>query len=277
MHIKTILFNDENNSMMPYQYLNTKKRLSTMTDVKFINDNIIIGASFSGCYLCIYDIHNDIFIDKYYLKFNNKYINVDLIAINNNYIYGSHIAEFLIGVYSYANHKINLIKFISTKKFGRPHGLYIDNHNLYYTTTNGLCIKNNSVIYKCDNKQIQSINFFNNDFIIITVSLPATFVINDTICVSEIIFIKSNRVFSFINKRFDGSSIKDNKLFVCDQYNSEINIFNISYNNTYTLEHIDTISNTIFCHGCHCYNNKLAVACYGTNSIDIFNVSHLFI
>jgi len=276
MHIKNILFDNENNSQMYEQFLNEKKRLSTMTDVKFINNNIIIGASFCGCYLCIYDINNDTMIDKYYLKLNNKYINVDLIAIDDKYIYCSHISEYLIGIYSYKNYKINLIKYISTRMFGKPHGLYVNNNNLYYTTINGLCIKNNKIIYKCENKQIQSIDLFNNNVIITTVSLPATYIKNNFDNISSIIFINTGDIYEYKNKRFDGISIKDNKLYVCDQYNSEVIVFNIiNDNNKYILEQIDCIKNNEFCHGCHCYDNMLAIACYGTNSINLYDISYL--
>jgi hypothetical protein len=277
MHLKNILFNNENNSKMIYQYLNKKQRLSTMTDVKFINNNTIVTGSYYGSYICLYDILNDTMIYKYYLKLYNKYINVDLIAIHDNLIYCSFINEFLIGIYSFNNNKINFVKFISTKNYGRPHGLFINNTDIYYTTTNGFCIKNNKIIYKSEGNQIQSVNMYNNDVVITTVSLPATFVPNNLEnVISSIIFINTNDVFEYNNKRFDGISIKDNKLYVCDQYNSEIIVFNITNNdNKYTLEQIYCISNTEFCHGCHCYDNMLAVACYGTNSINLYDISYL--
>jgi hypothetical protein len=260
---------------MSEQFLNNKKRLSTITDVKFINNDILACASFSGCYLCIYNMNNDTIINKYYLQNNNKYINVDLIAIDKLYIYASHIQEYLIGIYSYKDYKINLIKYISTYLYGRPHGLYIYKY-LYYTTTNGLCVENNKILYKMKNTQIQSIGMYNNDIIITAVTLPATFVNNNYEIISYIKFINTNDLFEYKNKRFDGITIKDNYLFVCDQYNSEIIIFNIiKNNNKYLLQELTSIKNTSFCHGCHCYNNILAVACYGTNSIELFDVSNI--
>lgn len=289
--MKEILFNEENNCSMYKQYLNNKERLSTITDVKFINATQLLIASFSGCFISIYDLTNDCIIDKHYTQFKKYKTPIDLIFLHNNIIYASHINANSIGIYKIINNKIFFDKHIDTKKYGNPHGIYCNGDIILYTTINTCSIikiniqNENSLddfthflIYRHTPKsQIQSVICFDSTIIACGTYASITSKINKDLMKSFIVVIHENtsetQYFEYDNCRFDGICIHNDVLFVCDQFNSKVCSFQIKNDNgVVQFEKINEITNMDFCHGVDYDGGKLAIACYGSNSVKIIDM-----
>jgi hypothetical protein len=277
-----IQLDNENHFNVQMKYVGDKNRLASATDVKFIDDNTLLCASFSGCYLLIYDLNKSTCIEKIYTYVKNKKSMIDLIHLYNGKIYVTHFLNKCIGIYLLQNNKIIFDSVISTELYGTPHGIFFNDDMVIYTTVNtSSIILNNQKIYQHVNKsQIQSVSFYNNKIIACGTYARVESFSNKNKMKSFIIeLIKNNdgtylsKCFEYNNCRFDGMCIYENKLFVCDQYNDRIMIFEIhTVAESLCFDLINTVNDVSFCHGCDFYNNKLAVACYGTCSIKIFDM-----
>ncbi len=277
-----IKLDDENSISMNMRYIGDKCRSATITDVKFIDDVTILCASFSGCFLLIYDLSKSICVEKIYTCVKSERAKIDLIYLYDNKIYVTHIEKKCIGEYLLKNNKITFSKFISTKMHGKPHGIYCNDNSLIYTTVNTCSIIfNDKKIYKHANgSQMQSVSIYNNKIIACGTYSPATRFSNKYGIKSFIVVLFKNydntyssQCFEYNDCRYDGMCIYENKLFICDQYNSNVLFFEIhDKDHLISFELIKKINDVSFCHGCDYYNDKLAVACYGTCSVKIFDM-----
>lgn len=255
-----------------FRYLSDRKREATITDVKFITDDKIVYASFLDCYLVLYRSSDKVILSKIYTYVKKRKAEVDLISICNGKIYVSHIYQECIGIYALNGDKIEYVDMIQTKH-GRPHGIFVRENEMLYTTVNTYSVvKNGNVVYKHDqSSSMQSVALFKKYIICVGTYLGVDTNATPGAVKSYIVIINiddnSNSHFDVINVRYDGLCVNNDKLYVCDQYNSKIDIYCIDPNAVITKS--GEIHGMSFCHGCDVFNGKIAVACYGTNSIKI--------
>ena len=274
-----IIFDNENHLSIEPRYIKHRRRHPTMTDVRFITDEIILCASFVGCSLMFYNIKENKHISKTYTYVKGKKAVIDLISICDDYVYVSHIDEKCIGKYM-LNHDftITFIDTISTSKHGRPHGIFVKNNDVFYTTIDveSIILNDTTIYVHPETSQMTSVVLFDEFLIAGGTYTPVTAKGRSAIKIKSffVIMKKNDNRYDFIkcidvdNARYDGLSIRDNKIYICDQYNDKVDIYElVKDKDMLNLIKIKHVGGFPMCHGCDFYNGKLAATCYETNSI----------
>ena len=288
-----ISFDNINNQRENYfAYVRDRPRYATMTDVVFINQRLLLCASFADRNIIIYDLgdadkgaFSGILDNHVYEPYN---ANIELIDYdhNNSLIYSSHVLLMQVRISTLMQSKIIEMQIIDMSNFGQIHGVHVYQNSVYCTSIypTGFLIKDQQIIYQADApQQIQDICCYKHYQFITTTKCSVSKFKNRNEGVefpeSSIIEITTDAHFKFDKSRFDGIYIDSEtaQLFVCDQYNSKVLIFKIiepmETPDKISLMPVTEITDLPFCHGCHYYQNKLATACYGNNSIKIELIS----
>jgi hypothetical protein len=270
-------------------YTGQRKRHATATAVSFINDKLLICASFLNREIYLFDIELGEIICKiksnYYIDLLD-YKNNLIVTINNTYKkLPSSISIFSVDI---ENKKIIFIKDIILKPSEiETHGIRIlDSNTVIITCTNN---KNRGILFY-DIKNCKDLKLFNNFkfkpkdifiqenknllYILTSSTSPgyAKFQVKEScIYVYEYSSLKLIDELCFIGQT-DCLTILEKELttygFITLQDGDSLYHFKFEKNK---LEFIDKIPGFNFPHGIASLNNKIAVSNYGDNSIQLFD------
>jgi len=277
--MKTISFDIINPiiSNINQKYVNKKLRVASMTDVCFVNKTQILCASFDSASIALYDLELDKLLLKYKCTGCDAFIDIMDYDPINKLIYTTHLRNYEIRTHLLYNSQITEINRIKT--IGKPHGLKLIDGALYYTTLEGDLVRqtgnHHKIIFSTRGKiQLQDVTSINNVIYLSGTTTQVTSKSKKMPVESYIIDVNTKKYHKLVNRRFDGIDSYNKYIFACDQYNSEVIILDMS--NGYPVL-VATIKDMHFCHGCHYFNGKLAVALYGTNSVKIIdNIDNYF-
>ena len=280
---------DFDKSNLDLIYAGKRKRHATATAVSFINEKLLICASFLNREIYLFDIELGEIIYKiksnYYIDLLD-YKNNLIVTVNNLYKkLPSSISIFSVDI---ENKKIIFIKDIILKPSEiETHGIRIlDNNTVIITCTND---KNRGILFY-DINNSKELNLFNefkykpkdifiqeskNLLYILTASTSpgyAKFQVKESyIYVYEYSSLKLIDELCFIGQT-DCLTILEKDLithgFITLQ--NDVSLYHFKFEKN-KLQFIDKIHGFNFPHGISSLNNKIAVSNYGDNSIQLFN------
>ena len=200
-----IIFNEKNNQKLDKIYLKDKSRLPSVTDVRFINRELIVIAHRYACklYLIKIDFENEFYeiLDTYLTIDENKKVHfcesfeIKYNEISKNYelyliFFSNYIWIFDINM---SNYKFISKKLIKLNNGNRYHGIKIYNNDLYLTPSNMLTYNKLNNVLKLnlenynddplllvedylslgdikDNYRLKDISFVNNDYVLLIIN-----------------------------------------------------------------------------------------------------------
>lgn len=297
-----IIFEEKNNTNLDRIYLKDKSRIPSVTDVKFINRDIIIVAHRYAykLYLIKIDFENEIyeildtyltiddhkkihFCESFKIKYNETSKNYELYLI----FFSNYLWIF----------DIDLInnKFISKKLNNRNtyHGMKIYNNYLYLTPSNMLInnklnnvlqldLEKYNITYMPlgsikDNYRIKDICFINNNYVLLIINYKTAtklstknHISNGTFALFTFLSLQLLDKIEFKHVHFDKSIIHNNFFYITgqDEQNGKIYKGTIDLNN----KKIIMLNNIIiddFPHGLDIYQDLFSYTSYGTDSVHI--------
>lgn len=111
-----------------------KKRVATVTDVKFIDSNFIVAAHRAEAFICLFKIEHGTLqiIDTLSLVIDGNVFNPDLLAVSGDVIYMTSYTRELGCVYfSRESHRLVFKETITVDEKERYHGCFADNKNIF--------------------------------------------------------------------------------------------------------------------------------------------------
>lgn len=280
-----------------YFYCGNKKRISTLTDVKFITNNYIVVAHRASASISLFEIKGtdaklqdriSIFSLKH--KIIKKYLHPDLIYLNDNFLYISSFTNKIAQV-TIKNKRLKLNKIL---KFGKEkfHGISMINNKLILPGVHSekittLDIKTNQVNYlilkiKKPQRRVKTISIKNDVFFISTDtwysrelgaigdSWLSIFSLNGTDLIEqENIFLPNSQV--------DGSLFTKDFILVSVHSADDNCGYILTLKFKPKLKLIKKTKCHPFPHGMDVSNNHLAYTSYSTSSVHVKSLSNYLI
>lgn len=266
-------------------FIGERKRYATCTGVSFVNENLILVASYFGRKIYLVNISKNSFdiIDEYETEFF-----IDLIDYRNGLITTTHLpyktSSGSISLLSLSDNKISLIKNIKLNGIS-PHGCTILNDstlmvsNMADYNRGSLLLDINSEKYT----SLSDIRYYPKDaciygnklFILSVESRPK---IKSTTNVGKtLIYLFDLDTLTKIDEmeffgQSDGITVNGNNGFVTIQDQDSVQHFIINENK---LVMSKMISGFNFPHGISSLGNKVAITNYGDNTVDIYDLEEL--
>ncbi len=276
--------------LQDYFYFGDKKRIATVTDVKFVGENKLVVAHRAAAKLYLIELYNDSIkiIDTLVLQNENEFLHPDSICIKNDIIYTTEYTKNC-SVIQIQNDKLVLIRILEIDCRMFYHGCYsID--NLVYFGSVGCRDKNTPLtIYNTDTDQIKNVKINSNiriksvviynNYIILGTDTERTY--KNSLRDTYLKFYKSDNDHNleFINEIFlietqvDGCAIFKNYFLFTIQSNIDncgyIYVTKLIDNK---LEYVRKIKCNDFPHGIDVCKNKLVYTSYTNESITIENL-----
>ena len=281
---KYFLPNIDLNQFYPV-YIGDRKRYATSTGVSFINENLILVASYFGKKIYLVDISEKSFniIDEYESEFF-----IDLIDYKDGMISATHLPYQKscgsVSLLSLINNKISFIQNIKLDGIS-PHGCsIIDNSTLI--VSNIADFNRGCIIIDINTEKYNVLNnilYYPKDtyicgdklFILTIESRPkihtATKIGKSIIYIYNLKDLKKIDQIEFFGQS-DGITINGNYGFITVQDKDSIQCFNINENKLTLSKMIPGFN---FPHGISSYGSKVAITNYGDNSVDIYDIEEL--
>lgn len=300
-----IKFEEENNKNLDKIYLKNKSRLPSVTDVKFINSDLIIVAhryayklylikinfetqlyQILDSYLTIDDNKKNHFCESFEIKYEETSGNYQLYMI----FFSNYVWIFDIDI---INNKFISKKLIKLNNVNTYHGIKIYNNYLYLTPSNMLINnKSNNVLqlnlenynetYMSlgdikDNYRLKDISFINDNYVLLVINYKTKTTLSMKNHISNGAFaLFTFPLFQLVDKiefqhvHFDKSIIKNDSFYITGQDESGGKI----YKGTIDLinKKIIMINKIIvddFPHGLDIYKDLFVYTSYDTDSIHI--------
>lgn len=273
-----------NNNFYPV-YIGNRQRYATSTGVSFINENLILVASYFGKKIYLVDTSKNSFniIDEYETEFF-----IDLIDHKNGIITATHLPyQKSCGSVSLLSLNENKISFIKNIKLDgtKPHSCTIlDDSTLI--VSNMADYNRGSLLLDINTEEyvlLDGINYYPKDaciyenklFILSVESRPK---INTPTKVGKsIIYLFNLNNLTKIDEleffgQSDGITVNKNNGFITIQDIDSLQHFKINENKLILSK---IISGFNFPHGISSFENKVAITNYGDNSVDIYEIEEL--
>ncbi|MEK8019470.1 MAG: hypothetical protein VSS75_021565 [Candidatus Parabeggiatoa sp.] len=282
-----IKLEDINQSKFGEQYLSNRKRLSSATGVKLIDNNHLLTASFVGCRLYLihfdYESKESVVLDSIDTTLDNKLVCPDLLDFNgingDSTIALSILNENAVLLYELKNNKLFKKAQIKIPRKGKCHGVCFHpvKKNVVLATSNYydnyLCyidMETKEVLDYVDYSfKVQDARFCNEKMVIVGVNSFPSFKFSRLLTLKRMLkkplsFLNiDGKVYKYEDTHFDGIGIINDKIYIADQPNDCVLVINFSG------EVENTIKGMSFPHGLDVNANYLAVSNYGTNSVTI--------
>lgn len=281
---KYFLPNIDLNNFYPI-YIGNRKRYATSTGVCFLNDNLILVASYFGKKIYLVDISEKLFniIDEYETEFF-----IDLIDHKDGIISTTHLPYQKscgsVSILSLNENKISFIKNIKLDGIS-PHGCTIVNKSTLIVSNisdfNRGCIfldietekytLFNSVLYYPKDACIIDDKLF-----ILTIESRPKINTPTKVGKSVIYLFDLNTLTKIDQIEFfgqsDGITVNNNNGFITVQDKDCLQHFTVNDNKIILSKMIPGFN---FPHGISSYKNKVAITNYGDNSVDIYDLEEL--
>lgn len=267
-------------------YAGQKTRYATATAVSFINNNMLLAAQFLNRKIYLIDLSNGFDIIN---QIDMKYY-PDIMDYKDNMIITANfpclgIKEGSVSKFKLENNKILLDKNIKLPN-NRTHGCKIVDQNNAIITSGG----DNSrhlMFLDLNTESYTTFNDFefypkdvyikdNNRLIVVTsFSRPATH--NKVEVKSSFLYLFSypdlQKIDEFeFNGQTDSVSMSGENGFITLQPEDSLLHFTLKNDK---LKYEKLIGGFSFPHGVACFDNKIAISNYGTNSIDVLNIGDI--
>lgn len=268
----------------PKVTIGNRKRYSTATAVSYVNENLILAASFFGKKIYLIDLVGDKIIDEIDTKGNPDLMDYkNGIIVTSDYPYAT--PNGTASIFKLDNNKITYKETVALPPKTKAHGVgIIDDDNIVITSNsdhNRGCLfinRKTKEIKNFTNFELypKDIYFTDDRFLIVTSeSLPN---IGDEVIVKESIlylFDKNSKEkldeLKFIGQT-DSLVLNGEDGFITIQSDDALLHFKLKNDK---LSFVKMIGGFDFPHGISQYNQKIAVSNYGENSIRIFDLSEL--
>ncbi len=302
MKIKFVEINDKNLQKI---YLKDKSRFPSVTDIKFINRELIIVAhrfayklylikinfesesyQILDTYLTMDDKKNVHFCESFEIKYDEISKNYKLYMIFfSNYLW---IFDINMNDYKFISKKI--IKLNNQNTY---HGIKIYNNHLYLTPSNMLTNNKSNNILEMnlkkynetymsigdikDNYRLKDISFINNDYVLLVINYKTNIklatknqITNGAFALFTFPSLQLLDKIEFNHVHFDKSIIYNNFFYITTQDEESGKI----YKGTIDLIHnkiimLNKIVVDDFPHGLDIYQDLFAYTSYGTDSVNI--------
>lgn len=280
-------------------YLDGESRLPTATDVKFLNENLLVAAHRIAGKMYIFKKEEDKYkkIEEIKIKINNKEYLTEAFVIIENRIYLAGYSENLIILEIEENTKLKIKELIKINNKGiLYHGIKDYNGKIYLTPSNNSTrLEDNIIEYNPETKEIiklpigdisnksriKDILFINNERVILPIvektttnMLQKNHISNGVICLFTFPEFRLLDKKAFNHIHFDLGTNNENRFYITahDKTGGYIYIGEVIEDK---IENIKKSEVEDFPHGIHYYENKLGYTSYGTSSVYIVNENDL--
>lgn len=292
-----ITFPEKNTLQIEPIYLGNKSRFPSVTDVKFINKNLIVVAHRFAYKLYLieidYDKNSYNIIDTFLTKDKNIFHLCESFEIKDNKIYLIFFSNVL-WIIDIINNKFILNKKLFLKNNNKYHGIKIYNDSIYLTPSNmfinnsfqdnilKINLDNHNISYLPlgeikNNYRIKDIVFLNNNYVILLILYKTNVPLKiKNQSISGFIGLYSYPSFTLLHKidyhhiHFDRIIYYNDSFYVTGQnivsgiiYKGTIDFLN---NKILDIKEINVLD---FPHGVDIYENLFAYTSYGNDSLII--------
>jgi len=269
-----------------YLSFGDQKRIATVTDVRFVSDDILLVAHRACAKLYLIKIHDSTYtiLDTLLLKINDTYYHPDSICVHKNRIYMTAYTNTSC-IVDIIDTRLQLVTVIQIHTYIQYHGCCATDNVIYY---GGVKDKDNNTPYTVYNtntktfthmkmnynRRIKSISVWNDNILLGLDDLHTKKVYDsyimyytlDTNILLDSIHIK--------NSQIDGSVIYKNYFFITLHSGIDkcgyIYIGTIHHTN---ITFVKKVRCNDFPHGIDVYNNTLAYTSYANSSITVHSLS----
>jgi hypothetical protein len=291
MELFTIELNEPINLNTKTIYLGSQKRHPSVTDIKFINNELIVVAHRYASKVYLIEIVNNKhrIIDTIITEYENTLHLTESFQLYNNKIYLICYSEYLFIIDIINNNKLKILTRIKLNNDKTPyHGIKINKGYLYLSPSNEITNNKNNVVKF--NLKTNTFEFMNRGDILDSYRMKDIIFMNDNLIVSPIVYKVKDSMYNknfitnasiclftfpqfklldkieFTNIHFD-LGINYNNHFLITAQDKDGGFIYIGKVNNNKLENITKKPIKPFPHSLDIYNDKLAYVSYGTSSV----------
>jgi len=282
--MKKITLPDMNWKVHPKIFVGNRERYSTATAVSFVDDNLILVASFLGKKIYLIDVNKNEIIDEV----NTKYT-PDLMDYKNGVILTSDYPyaqpHGYASLYNLIDNKIVYKKEIKLNRTKVHGGKIIDSKNVVVTSNSDdsrgcvfIDIETNQTVKHFNNFKFYPKDIFlTDDRILIVTSESLPNIGTEVVVKQSFLYLFDRKTFEKIDEmsfpgQTDSLTLIGQDGFINLQAEDSLVHFKLIDDK---LSFIKLIGGFDFPHGVSSFNDNVAVTNYGDNSVRVFKLSEL--
>lgn len=275
----------------PTVYIGDKGRHSTATSVALMSPNLLVACHFDGCrmFAVHFDIESGTYrkISELQTTFSGKPCETDLMAANEDgLIATSNFYLNTCSLYQFGQDGISFVRDLPYDATDRVHGIKFYKKNIIALTTRGKvagvhffdtehCTPTYGI--RIPNQSVQDVCFLKDDLVVILSThghpnLRPFKIYSSSLYLVKFRYGKPNLDVlvekTLKDSHLDCVSLHGNYLFITDQFNNTVRVFD-----TQNLNETTQIKGFDFPHGCDTRFNILAVTNYGNNTVTLSKIN----